>query len=117
MTRAGPAKLIGMHDRGHLGVGAGADIAVYNEQSDREAMFSEPVYVFKDGELVVKAGKVIKVTWGATYTAKPEYDLSIEQDLKQYFDRYHTVQLANFKIDAAEISQDGRGSIIVSKRN
>jgi len=117
MTRAGPAKLIGMHDRGHLGIGAGADIAIYNDQSDREAMFSEPAYVFKDGELVVKAGKVIKVTWGATYTAKPEYDLSIEHDLKPYFDRYHTVQLRNFKIDTAEISQDGRGSIIVSKDN
>ena len=106
-----------MHDRGHLGIGAGADIAIYNDQSDREAMFSEPAYVFKDGELVVKAGKVIKVTWGATYTAKPEYDLSIEHDLKPYFDRYHTVQLRNFKIDTAEISQDGRGSIIVSKDN
>ena len=117
MTRAGPAKLIGMHDRGHLGIGAGADIAIYNDQSDREAMFSEPAYVFKDGELVVKAGKVIKVTWGATYTAKPEYDLSIEHDLKPYFDRYHTVQVRNFKIDTAEISQDGRGSIIVSKDN
>jgi formylmethanofuran dehydrogenase subunit A len=117
MTRAGPAKLIGMHDRGHLGVGAGADIAVYNEQTDREAMFSQPAYVFKDGELVVKAGKVIKVTWGATYTAQPEFDIGVEQDLKQYFDRYHTMQLANFKIDATEISQDGRGRIIVSKQH
>jgi len=117
MTRAGPAKLIGMHDRGHLGVGAGADIAVYNEQTDREAMFSQPAYVFKDGELVVKAGKVIKVTWGATYTAQPEFDIGVEQDLKQYFDRYHTMQLANFKINATEISQDGRGRIIVSKQH
>lgn len=117
MTRAGPAKLIGMHDRGHLGIGAGADIAVYNEQADREAMFAKPAYVFKDGELVVQEGKVIKVTWGATYTAKPEFDLGVEQDLKQYFDRYHTMQLANFKIDATEISQDGRGRIIVSKQH
>ena len=117
MTRAGPAKLIGMHDRGHLGVGAGADIAVYNEQTDREAMFSQPAYVFKDGELVVKAGKVIKVTWGATYTAQPEFDIGVEQDLKQYFDRYHTMQLANFKINATEISHDGRGRIIVSKQH
>ena len=117
MTRAGPAKLIGMHDRGHLGIGAGADVAVYNENADREAMFAKPAYVFKDGELVVEDGKVIKVTWGATYTAKPEFDLSVEQDLKQYFDRYHTMQLSNFKIDATEISEDGRGRIIVSNRD
>ena len=40
MTRAGPARLLGLPDRGHLGVGAAADIAVYREQADREAMFT-----------------------------------------------------------------------------
>ena len=42
MTRAGPAKLLGLKDRGHLGVGAAADIAVYRENADREAMFTQP---------------------------------------------------------------------------
>ena len=32
MTRAAPARLLGLHDRGHLGVGAAADIAVYRER-------------------------------------------------------------------------------------
>ena len=113
MTRAGAAKLIGLNDRGHLGEGSGADITVYTDQPDREAMFSKPDFVFKDGELVVRDGKVVKVTWGATHTAKPAFDIGVEKDLKDYFDKYHTMQLDNFKISDDEISSDGRGSIVV----
>ena len=112
MTRAGAAKLIGLNDRGSLGIGAAADITIYTDQPDREAMFSKPDYVFKDGELVVKDGKVIKVVWGKTHTAKPAFDMSVEEGLKQYFDKYHTIQLDNFKISDDEIAEDGRGSII-----
>ena len=113
MTRAGAAKLIGLNDRGHLRVGAGADITVYTDQADREAMFAKPDYVFKDGELVVKDGKVVKVVWGTTHTTKPAFDISVEKDLKDYFNRYHTMQLDSVKIHADEISSDGRGSINV----
>jgi formylmethanofuran dehydrogenase subunit A len=112
MTRAGAAKLIGLNDRGHLGIGAAADITVYTDQPDREAMFAKPDYVFKDGELVVKNGKVVKVVWGATHVAKPAFDTSVEQGLKEYFEKYHTIQLDNFKISDNEITEDGRGKII-----
>jgi formylmethanofuran dehydrogenase subunit A len=104
MTRAGAAKLIGLDDRGHLGVGAAADITVYTEQTDKEAMFSKPDFVFKDGELVVTDGKVVKVVWGNTHTAKPSFDLGVEKGLKEYFDKYHTIQLDNFKISDDELN-------------
>ncbi|HSI38465.1 MAG TPA: formylmethanofuran dehydrogenase subunit A [Methylotenera sp.] len=113
MTRAGAAKLIGLNDRGHLGVGAPADITIYTDQPDREAMFAKPDYVFKDGELVVKDGKVVKVVWGKTHTAKPAFDIGVEQGLKEYFDKYHTIQLDNFKISNDEIAEDGRGGVII----
>jgi formylmethanofuran dehydrogenase subunit A len=112
MTRAGAAKLIGLHDRGHLGTGAAADITVYTEQVDKEAMFTTPDYVFKDGELVVRQGKVVKVVWGKTHTAKPDYDKRVENGLRDYFDKYHTIQLDNFKISDDEMAADGRNSII-----
>lgn len=117
MTRAGAAKLIGLNDRGHLGVGAAADITVYTDQADREAMFSKPDFVFKNGELVVKHGQVVKVVWGATHTTKPAFDASVEKDLKQYFDRYQTIQLDNFKISQDEIESDGRSKIISHQIN
>ncbi|HWU67046.1 MAG TPA: formylmethanofuran dehydrogenase subunit A [Methylophilus sp.] len=112
MTRSAPAKLIGLQDRGHLGIGAAADITVYTDQADKEAMFAKPDLVFKDGELVVKEGKVVKVVWGATHTAKPAFDTSVEKDIKQYFDRYHTMQMQNFKISNDHIVEDGRNHVI-----
>jgi formylmethanofuran dehydrogenase subunit A len=116
MTRAGAAKLIGLNDRGHLGVGAAADITVYTDQPDREAMFSKPDYVFKNGELVVKNGQVVKVVWGVTHTTKPAFDNAIEKDLKDYFERYQTIQLDNFKISDDEISDDGRGQVVTHQK-
>ena len=112
MTRAGAAKLIGLNDRGNLGIGAAADITIYTDQPDREAMFAKPDYVFKDGELVVKNGIVVKVVWGKTHTAKPAFDISVEKKLKEYFDKYHTIQLDNFKISNDEIAEDGLGQVI-----
>ena len=111
MTRAGAARIIGLKDRGGLSAGNHADITVYTENPDRQAMFSKPDYVFKDGTLVVKDGEVVKVTWGTTHIVKPDYDLSIEKDLNAYFDRYLTMKLGNFKISDDEITEDGRGSL------
>ena len=116
MTRAGAAKLIGLNNCGHLGVGAQADITIYTDQADREAMFAKPEFVFKNGELVVKDGKVIKVVWGTTHVAKPAFDISVEKDLNTYFDQFHTIQLDHYKIPDDEISSDGRGSITVNTK-
>jgi formylmethanofuran dehydrogenase subunit A len=114
MTRAGAARLLGLKDRGHLGEGAGGDITVYTEQEDKEAMFAKPDYVFKDGELVVKNGEVVKIVWGNVHTVKPEFDREyIEKDLKDYFDRYLTMKMDNFMIRDEEIEADGRSKIIV----
>ncbi len=114
MTRAGAARLLGLKDRGHLGVGAGADITVYTEQEDKEAMFAKPDYVFKDGELVVKHGEVVKIVWGNVHTVKPEFDRGpVEKDLNEYFDKYLTMKLDNFIIRNEEIEMDGRSKIIV----
>ncbi len=113
LTRAGPARSLGLKDRGHLGPGASADITVYFDKADREAMFTTPELVFKNGELIVRDGKVIKVVQGATHVARPEYDKAVEKPLKEYFDRYHTVRMENFKLSDDEIIEGGRGEIVV----
>ncbi|MEZ5827080.1 MAG: formylmethanofuran dehydrogenase subunit A [Hyphomicrobiales bacterium] len=113
LTRAGPAKSLGLKDRGHLGVGAAGDITVYKDDRNREKMFETPEMVFKDGELVVKNGKVVKVVQGATHVARPDYDKSIEKPLKDYFSRFHTVAMENFKLADDEIVKSDKGAIIV----
>ena len=58
ITRAGPARLLGLRDKGHLGVGADADITIYDDRADREEMFAAPRYVIKDGHAVVEDGEL-----------------------------------------------------------
>ena len=113
MTRAGPARSLGLKNRGHIGGGAIADITVYNNLKNKEKMFAKPLYVFKNGEEIVKNGKIVKVVTGGTHTLRPYYDKSIERSLKKYFDRYMTVKLGNFKIDDDEIVEHGNSNIIV----
>jgi formylmethanofuran dehydrogenase subunit A len=115
MTRAGAAKLVGLHDRGHLGVGAAADITVYTDNADREKMFAKPDYVFKDGELIVRDGKVVRVVWGSTHTVKPEFDRGVEKDIKQYFDKFHTMKMEHMKVGSDEIEDEGRGKVLVQE--
>ncbi len=113
LTRAGPARSLGLKTLGHLGAGANADITVYQEKSDREAMFTTPELVFKNGELIVRDGQVIKIVQGATHVARPDYDPSIEKSLKDYFDRFHTVRMENFRLSDDEILEGGKGKIVV----
>lgn len=113
MTRAGPARSLGLKDRGHLGPGASADITVYENNDDREAMFAKPMFVFKNGEVIVRSGMIVKVVQGATHVARPQYDKGIEKSLKAYFDRYHTVRMENFRVSDEEIVHGDKGEVIV----
>ena len=106
MTRAAPAKILGLKDRGHLAPGTMADITVYRPQDNIEAMFAKPLYVFKGGELVVEKGQLKKIVRGKTQVVKPDYDNSIEKKLNRYFNRYHTMKLSNFKISDDEMAED-----------
>ena len=113
MTRAAPARSLGLADRGHLGVGAAADITVYKSQRNRERMFERPEFVFKDGRLVAKKGKIVKVTTGTTHVVRPEYDRGIEGRLRDYMARYQTVGIDNFPVGDQEIVGEGRGTLSI----
>jgi formylmethanofuran dehydrogenase subunit A len=105
MSRAAPARILGLADRGHLGPGAVADIVVYQPGSNPEQMFAHPERVLKNGQLVVEHGKIVHVTQGRTQVVRPDYDRSIERDLREYFERYHTVRLENFAISDDEMAE------------
>lgn len=112
MTRAGPARILGLRDQGHLGPGACADVTVYDDLPDREAMFARPAYVFKAGELVARDGTIQAVPRGRTHAAKPDFDPAIETRLRRYFDTYHSIRLGNFRIGDDEMAE-GIGSRVV----
>jgi formylmethanofuran dehydrogenase subunit A len=108
-TRAGQARSLGFREKGHLGVGADADVAIYNvnpEQVDpskeykliRKA-FKNAAYTIKSGEIAVKDGKIVKSVRGKTYWVKPELAnpiLEFSPRLKKVFEDYYTVQYENY---------------------
>lgn len=103
MTRAAPAKILGLDNYGHLGDGATANVTVYRKQNDIEQMFAKPTLVFKNGTLIVKDGEIVETVQGVTHVTKPDYDSAIEKPLKKYFDDYQTIAMSNFKISNDEM--------------
>jgi formylmethanofuran dehydrogenase subunit A len=113
LTRAGPARLLGLPDIGHLGPGARADVTVYRDEPDRERMFSAPEYVFKDGELVVKDGKIVSLMWGRFHTVQPAFDPGIERRVAEHFQRFYTVSAEHFRIAEDEMGVFGHGAEVL----
>jgi formylmethanofuran dehydrogenase subunit A len=88
MTRAAPARLLGLADRGHLGVGARADVAVYDfgDASDRAGSFRHAALVFKDGEVVVRDGAVVAMPRGRAVSLAPGHDAAIGRRMQAYYE-------------------------------
>jgi formylmethanofuran dehydrogenase subunit A len=100
VTRAGPARLLGLRDKGHLGAGADADITVYSRNADLAAMFSTPRYVIKDGVVIVEEGQLRRAPAGRRLRVAPGYDDAVLPDLRRHFDRYSTVAFDNYPVRA-----------------
>jgi formylmethanofuran dehydrogenase subunit A len=108
ITRAAPARLLGLSHKGHLGAGADADVAVYTPGADRKAMFELPRWVIKGGELVVEKGEVRKEVFGRTLHVAPGYDEGALPDIRKWFESYYTVQFANYPVDEHYMAHGGR---------
>ena len=98
VTRAGPARLLGLPDKGHLGVGADADVTVYRDNEDREEMFATPRYVIKDGRLIVEDGELRAAPAGDLLRVAADYDEEIERTLEPLFEERYSVQLSNYPV-------------------
>jgi formylmethanofuran dehydrogenase subunit A len=98
MTRASPARLLGLKDRGHLGPGAVADISVYSEQADKARMFAAADFVFKDGELIVRDGKLIRKSYGKTLTLADRAEPAMRRRMSAYYDKTYGLDDALFAV-------------------
>jgi formylmethanofuran dehydrogenase subunit A len=110
VTRAAPAKILGLTDRGHLGAGAVGDVVVYRDDPDREAMFSRASYVLKDGTVIVKDGEIVGLTYGRTHQVAPDYDGSMDARMDRWFDEAIGYKAKTFKIADDEI-RGGQGAV------
>ena len=98
ITRAGPARTLGLRSKGHLGVGGDADVTVYAHLDDKEEMFAHPRYVIKDGEIVVRDGRVVRERPGRTLHVAPPYDLEVEKHIRAHFEACYTISFDNYPV-------------------
>jgi formylmethanofuran dehydrogenase subunit A len=99
ITRAGPARLLGLSRKGHLGPGADADVTVYAESSDIAAMFATPRYVLKGGALVVEEAQLRQAPAGRRLYVRPGYDESLLPDLRRFFEAYSSIAFENYPVE------------------
>jgi formylmethanofuran dehydrogenase subunit A len=113
ITRAATAKSLGLESKGHLGLGADADIAIYDieprkldparEYKAVRKAFAHASYTIKDGRIVVKEGEVVRSVRGRTFWTKPKVSEDIKKtmmaDLEPKFDDYYTVRMTNYPIE------------------
>lgn len=103
LTSAGPARALGMKDKGHLGSGADGDITIYHENPDGTYMFRYPRYVIKGGEIVVEEGDIRHRMIGREFISKPHFDPAVEDYLKPVFQEQYTMSFENYPVELQRI--------------
>ena len=98
VTRAGPARLLGLRQKGHLGPGADADVTIYGRDADLARMFSTPRYVLKGGVVVVEEGQLRRAPAGRRLRLAPAYDDAVLPGLRRHFDEHSTVRFENYPV-------------------
>jgi formylmethanofuran dehydrogenase subunit A len=124
MTRAGPARALGLGDmKGHLGVGADADVAVINynpktmdpttDPAGIERAFQDTAYTIKGGEIVVIDGQVVskgnkRTIW--VDATDGVMDPAVLEDIDKKFLRFYSVTINNYPVQDAYVE---RGELLV----
>jgi len=98
ITRAGPARALGLQNKGHLGPGADADITIYDEMKDKEMMFNAPRYVIKSGIPIIADHEFKEDHIGKLLHITPEYDKKIEEKVQPFFEDYYSIEFANYAV-------------------
>jgi formylmethanofuran dehydrogenase subunit A len=98
ITRSGPAKILGLKHKGHLGPGADADITIYTPDPNQETMFEMPRYVIKSGQIIVELGEVRDPVQGKTLHVAPDYDRDVETDIAKWFESYYSIRFRNYPV-------------------
>ncbi len=99
MTRSSPAKILGLKDRGSLRNGCIADISVYDPKKKIDQMFQSAKYVFKNGNEIVRNGKILKYHKSSTIAVDIRYEKSIIKDLQSWVNRFYSLDVEDFKVN------------------
>jgi len=105
ITRASPARMLGLPNKGHLGIGADADVTIYTPNPDYQKMFELPRHVIKGGEIVVEQGEIRQPVGGKLLHVAPAYDEALVGDIQNWFEKYYSIQFANYPVDESYLHE------------
>ncbi len=111
-TRAAPARILGLPNKGHLGVGADADIAVYDIDPTKVDLaknpdqiitaFSKSFLTMKGGAIVAKKGELASDGPRVVHTVRPRLDVTlwnrIDHELEELMGRYYVHSFHNYAV-------------------
>jgi formylmethanofuran dehydrogenase subunit A len=100
---AGPARALGLHSKGNLGLGCDADVVIYEEEDDVARMFSHPKFVLKGGEIVIEDGDIRETPDGCEYLVEPDHDPGIVDFLRGRFEDVYTMSFDNYPVEMERI--------------
>jgi len=108
ITRAAPARRLGLRDKGHLGVGADADVTIYHDRADCEEMFATPRYVIKGGELAVEEGDLRRADDGLLLSSRAAFDPEVSRVLEPLFGERYTVAFEHYPVSDPALREPAR---------
>ncbi|UUO07341.1 formylmethanofuran dehydrogenase subunit A [Blastopirellula sp. J2-11] len=104
ITRAAPARTLGLSHKGHLAIGADADVTIYAPQQDIRAMFERPRYVLQAGRVICEEGQVLSDFAGRTIYAEPTFDADFLPHIENWFNEHYTIRFRNYTIAAESLA-------------
>jgi formylmethanofuran dehydrogenase subunit A len=104
ITRAAPARMLGLRNKGHLGPGADGDVTIYAPDDNKERMFSLPRYLIKAGQVILDDGDLRLASDGHALHVAPEYDADVVPQIEEWFARDASIQFANYPVSDADVS-------------
>lgn len=105
ITRAAPARMLGLKTKGHLGVGADADVTIYTPSPDYQKMFELPRFVIHDGRVVVEQGEIRETFNGKLLHVAPDFDPESVDDIQTWFEQFYSIQFANYPVDESYLHE------------
>ena len=111
ITRSGPARILGLEHKGHLGIGADAEITVYTPSDNYEQMFELPRMVIKAGEILVEDTEIRQTVTGKTLSIDPTYDRDHNAKIETWFNDHYSLQSHHYGVKDGEYSRLTRQSV------
>lgn len=106
ITRAGPARALGLSHKGHLGHGADADVTIYDTNlTDPQRMFEIPRFVIKSGRVLVEEAQLRASLPSTRFRSEVPLLEQGRSELRRWVDDVGSVCPEQFGLHTSELAE------------